>query len=173
MNSLEILQALKRLCCNHVGVYAADRLPRAWTRSTAIVANTDEHDKPGTHWVAFYIDEHGAGTYFDSYGLPPHTDQRFLMRLRRNSVTYRWNTVQLQGLFSQTCGHYCCVFLYYQSRGYNLEQFLQLFSDDYNFNDKIIVRLYHKIFSRNRNKFTKHCTSCCSVQSCTFKKNFK
>ena len=79
MNSLEILQALQRLNCRDVGVYAADRLPRVWTRSTAIVANTDEHNRPGKHWVAFYIDEHGHGTYFDSYGLPPHTDRRFLL----------------------------------------------------------------------------------------------
>ncbi|XP_018347280.1 PREDICTED: proline-rich protein 36-like [Trachymyrmex septentrionalis] len=39
------------------GDYPADRLPRVWTRSTAIVANTNDHDRSGQHWVAFYIDE--------------------------------------------------------------------------------------------------------------------
>ncbi|XP_011858853.1 PREDICTED: uncharacterized protein LOC105556375 [Vollenhovia emeryi] len=73
MNSLEILQALGHLRVRYAGVYPADRLPRVWTRSTAIVANTDNHDQPGRHWVAFYVDEHGTGTYFDSYGLPPWT----------------------------------------------------------------------------------------------------
>nr|XP_012217169.1 PREDICTED: uncharacterized protein LOC105669004 [Linepithema humile] len=60
----------------------ADRLPRVWTRSAAnTVANTDEYDRPGKHWIAFYIDEHGSGTYFDSYGIPPHSDRRFLVRV--------------------------------------------------------------------------------------------
>ncbi|XP_036150790.1 uncharacterized protein LOC118648558, partial [Monomorium pharaonis] len=107
MNSLEILRALRQLNAKYVGVYPADRLPRVWTRSTAIVANTDNHNQPGEHWVAFYVDERGTGTYFDSYGLPP-LDSRFLLRLRRNSAKYRWNTVPLQGLLSQTCGQYCC-----------------------------------------------------------------
>ena len=68
----------------HTGVYPADRLP--WTRSTIIVANTDDHNRPGEHGIAFYIDEHGTGMYFDSYDLPP-LDPRFL--LRRNSIMYR------------------------------------------------------------------------------------
>ncbi|KAL6423085.1 hypothetical protein ACFW04_010516 [Cataglyphis niger] len=57
----------------HAGVYPADRVPRVWTRSTAIVANTDEHNRPGEHWVAFFLDEHGSATYFDSYGISPLT----------------------------------------------------------------------------------------------------
>jgi len=104
-----------------------------------------DHDRPGQHWVAFYIDEHGTGTYFDSYGLPP-LDSRFLLRLRRNSTTYRWNTTQLQGMLSQTCGQYCCVFLYFMCKGYNLNQFLNLFDNDYVRNDYLIVKLFRKIF---------------------------
>ena len=172
MNSAEILQALHRLNVRYTGVYSADRLPRVWTRSTAIVANTDDHDRPGTHWIAFYIDEHGTGTYFDSYGIPPHSDARFLLRLRRNSTTYRWNSKQLQGFFSQTCGQYCCVFLYYMSHGYNLEQFLHLFSDDYNRNDKLIVRLYSKIFPYN-NRTKLQASTFCNMQRCVFKTDFK
>jgi len=35
-----------------------------WTRSTVIIANTD--DRLGEHWEhVFYIDEHGTGTYFE------------------------------------------------------------------------------------------------------------
>nr|XP_012234630.1 PREDICTED: uncharacterized protein LOC105679277 [Linepithema humile] len=53
MNSLEILHALHRLNVRYAAVYPADRLPRVWTRSTAIVANTDEHNRPERHWVPF------------------------------------------------------------------------------------------------------------------------
>jgi len=42
---------------------SADRLTRAW--STTIVALKDNYDRPGQ--LAFYIDEHSTGTYFDSY----------------------------------------------------------------------------------------------------------
>ncbi|KAL6417353.1 hypothetical protein ACFW04_012811 [Cataglyphis niger] len=50
MNSREILQALRHINVRHAGVYPADRVPWVWTRSTAIVANTDEHNRPGEHW---------------------------------------------------------------------------------------------------------------------------
>jgi len=63
MNSLEVLNASSQ--CPTCGAYPVDRLPRVWTRSTAI-ANTDDHNRPGEHWIAFYIDEHGTGMYFDA-----------------------------------------------------------------------------------------------------------
>jgi len=50
MNSLEVLNALHHLSVRHAGVYPADRLSRVWTRSTAIVVNTDDHNRS----VAFY-----------------------------------------------------------------------------------------------------------------------
>lgn len=170
MNSVEILQALRHLNVRYAGVYPADRLPRLWTRSTAIVANTDNHDRPGQHWVAFHIDQQGAGTYFDSYGLPP-LDPRFLLRLRRNSTTYRWNTTQLQGNLSQTCGQYCCVFLYFLCNGYDIRQFLNLFSSDYEHNDRLIVKLFRKIFLCNKTLCTNPHAICCNIQSCTIKNN--
>jgi len=49
----------------HAGIYSAD-CRGMWTRSTVIIANTD--DRLGEHWEgehAFYIDEHGTGTYFE------------------------------------------------------------------------------------------------------------
>jgi len=99
INCREILQPLRQLDVKHVGIYPADRLPMVWTRSTAIVANTDDHNRPGEHWIAFFLDEHATGTYFDSYGIPP-LYPGFFLRLRRNSNICRWNTEQLQGLFS-------------------------------------------------------------------------
>ncbi|KAM0726794.1 hypothetical protein ACS0PU_006955 [Formica fusca] len=70
-----------------------DIATRVWTRLTAIVANTDDHNRSGEHWVAFFLDEHGTGTYFDSYGIPP-LHPGFLLRLRRNSIIHRWNIQQ-------------------------------------------------------------------------------
>lgn len=172
MNSLEILQALHHLSVKYVGVYPADRLPRMWTRPTAIIANTDNHDRAGQHWIAFYIDEQGAGTYFDSYGLPP-LDPRFLLRLRRNSTTYQWNNQTLQGMFSQACGQYCCVFLYFMCNGYNLRCFLNQFTMDSERNDRLIVKLFRKIFLHNKKTCEKPHSVCCHVQSCSVKRTIK
>ncbi|KAL6416887.1 hypothetical protein ACFW04_013004 [Cataglyphis niger] len=127
MNSCEILQALRHINARHAGIYPADRVPRV------------------EHWVAFFLDEHGSATYFDSYEIPP-VHPGFLLRLRRNSIIHGWNTRQLQGIFSQTYGHYSCVFLYYMCNGYNLNRFLSLFTEDCEHNDRLIVRLFHKIF---------------------------
>ena len=58
MNSLEVLlNALHHFSVRHA-VYPVDQLPRVWTKSITIVANTDNHDRHGQHWVAFYIDEY-------------------------------------------------------------------------------------------------------------------
>lgn len=170
MNSIEILQALHHLSARYAGVFPADRLPRVWTRSTALIANTDEHDRPGQHWVAFYIDEQGKGTYFDSYGLPP-LDPRFLQRLRRNSTSHQWNTVPLQGTFSQTCGQYCCVFLHYMCSGFTLRHFLRRFTGDRHRNDRLIVKLFRQIFLHNKKTpCVKPHALCCRIQSCKVKK---
>jgi len=52
-----------------------------------------------------------SGTYFDSYELSS-LDSRFLLCLRRNSITHCWNTTLLQGMLSQTCG-LLCIFIFY------------------------------------------------------------
>lgn len=167
MNTLDIQRALQQLDVRYAGVYPADRLPKVWTRSTAIVANTDNHDRPGQHWVAFYIDQDGSGTYFDSYGIPP-SDPRFFLRLRRNSVIYRWNTVRLQGQLSATCGHYCCVFLYFMLRGYSIDRFInRLFTSNYDRNDEIIVKLFNKIFCKSKRERVKRDVLDILMQSCT------
>ncbi len=51
-----------------------------------IVYNLDNHNQPGSHWVAGYFDlEKGCVYYFDSYGIRPEPRVRKLMRR-----IYRW-----------------------------------------------------------------------------------
>jgi len=73
MNSLQLRAALQNIPCDTIGVYAADEIPTVWSKPAAIIANTDDHTKPGTHWVAMYVGKDGIGHYFNSYGLPPTT----------------------------------------------------------------------------------------------------
>ena len=37
------------------GVYPTDKLPIVNKYPSGLIANTDPHDKPGTHWVATYF----------------------------------------------------------------------------------------------------------------------
>lgn len=144
MNSLEVLEALRHVSAQTKGVFPADRIPSRWSRPTAIVANTDDHTKPGTHWVAIYVDNNGQGIFFDSYGLPPLVNQH-RNRLRRNTTSYEWNTKPLQSIKSRVCGEYCVMFLDYMCRGYNLAAFCKLFSANKVKNDNIVRRYYKNL----------------------------
>lgn len=99
MNAKQIIKALPG-----VQVYPIDLLPNV-KRPGAYVVNTDEHDKPGKHWVAIYVTRRRT-EYFDSYGLPPQDK-----RLVEFMGDYYYNTRMLQGPFSTFCGHYCIYFL--------------------------------------------------------------
>jgi hypothetical protein len=59
MNTLEIDHVLKTHPSTRnvfKGVYASNRLPRRLNVPSASIGNTDPDDRPGTHWVALYID---------------------------------------------------------------------------------------------------------------------
>ena len=101
------------------GVYAMDRLP---TRNNgAYVINMDNHDEPGSHWVAVFVDN-GAVEYFDSYGRAP-TDSRLLHFLGPN---FSYNSVALQRLFTTVCGYFCLYFLLKRARGVSSSQIVHM-----------------------------------------------
>lgn len=45
MNTLQLRSALRNIPCDTIGVYAADGIPRIWSKLAAIIANTDDHTK--------------------------------------------------------------------------------------------------------------------------------
>lgn len=132
-----------------VGVFPADQIPKRWTKPAAIVANTDGHKQPGTHWVAMYVGNNGRATYFDSYGLPPLVPEH-LLRLRENCSFYRWNTTRLQSATSDVCGQYCIMFLHCMSHNYALSDFTDFFTNNLEENDNIVRKFYKKLLKRNK-----------------------
>ncbi|CAK1594571.1 unnamed protein product [Parnassius mnemosyne] len=54
----------------------------------------DTDDKPGSHWVALYIDTNDVGQYFDSYGRSPV--RYHLEFLKRNCKRWNWNVDRIQ-----------------------------------------------------------------------------
>lgn len=151
MNSLEILKLLVHLPDHTIGVYPSDKIPKKWTIPSALVFNTDDSKRPGSHWISVYVDQNQRGWYFDSYGIPPFIPSH-INRMRKNCKTLRWNTTQLQSEASKVCGHYCIMFLYYMSIGLGLKQFLEIFSSDCEKNDKIVEEFVSSFAEKNKKK---------------------
>ena len=110
------------------GVYASDELPQpppvASRARRGYIVNTDPSSEPGQHWLAMWT-EGNACEVFDSYGLP--------LELYTNDDLEPWwmkhkfltrSDQSLQALGSQTCGHYCLMYLKAKARGIPTPQFL-------------------------------------------------
>lgn len=96
-----------------------DRLPVR--QRGAYVINMDNHDEPGSHWVAVYIDDADV-QYMDSYGLPPlHKEcMKFL------GSNYSYNNIQLQKQYSNACGFYCMYFVLQRARGFSAQHIVSM-----------------------------------------------
>ena len=159
-----ILRCENEHCGNRymVGVYAADRLPRSYNKPAAFIANTDNHDGAGVHWVAFYIPAKGRAEYFDSYGLDTfiegHLEFQSLSR-----KTWLVNKKLLQGLQSKVCGQYCLAYLISRMRGYSMKSFQSLFTSDVTKNDRLVRTIIKKHYKNDCNiKCKRTGQGCCA-----------
>ena len=119
------------------GVYARNRIPRVPSKTQiAYIVNTDPADKPGKHWVAFYLTKNTV-YYFDPYGIPPIGFHKILHA--RKNVLYFGQRLQGMG---RMCGHYCLYFIL----AMRTDRSFQIFGDDYNANDRIVKRFVERHF---------------------------
>lgn len=125
-----------------LGVFARDNLPRPEYYPFSLISNTDLETENGTHWLAIFVDESGNGFYFDSYALQPFYKefQSFLKTFSPNG--YKWNRKELQCTTCVTCGEYCCCYIILRTAGYSHRNFLDIFSDNSEANDKIVKNLF-------------------------------
>lgn len=132
------------------GVFPADKLPKRIKKPALLIANTDPSNKPGKHWVAFFIPKFGPVEFFNSIGKAPE-QQEFIKFLKNNGKSFIYNKKRLQGMLSTTCGNYCGIYLYYRSKKIPFKKFLNLFStSDFYKNDEKILRLYSSIFDNHK-----------------------
>jgi len=126
MNALQILCNLRDVK-TFLGVFPSDLLPRTITQTGRIIVNCDPHTEGGSHWLAINFQPKScSGFYFDSHGLRPYIPS-IRSLLKRTCPVWNFNAVQLQGLTSSVCGHYCCVFALYLDKRYSPKQFISLF----------------------------------------------
>lgn len=125
-------------------VFAANRIPIHVKLPIFFVSNLDPDSKPGSHWIAIYIDEHGDGEYFDSFGRKPRGSHYLF--LKTNCKKWVYNTQVVQNYLTSVCGEYCLLYIYFRINGVSFNNFLQMFSEDTLCNDVIINKIFKSLF---------------------------
>ena len=134
------------------GVFPRDvlqHLPVNSRHPSAYIINTASHNEPGEHWVAVWL-HGGRGEYFDSYGLPPIKEhiEKFM---KKHCRYYQWNRRVLQGILSNTCGHYCLYYILQKARGHSMDRICARFNTFSHYaNDKRVEMLTKPFFLRAR-----------------------
>jgi len=126
MNSIHIHKVLTKPVKYFQGVYPIDILPSTLIKPSIIVINLDKDYMPGSHWVAVCFPDSGCAEYFDSCGLLSFKYE-IMAFLQRYSNSWKFNRHRLQGLTSNVCGHYCCLYTLHRARGLSMTSFVNIF----------------------------------------------
>lgn len=107
-----------------------NHLPTRFRKFPAIyIVNTQDSRMPGEHWFVVYAPSQFSLEIFDSLG-----------SIQSNYITH--STRRIQGLFSATCGHFCLAFAFCRLvLNLPYEDFMSLFSNDYQANDVMVYNL--------------------------------
>ena len=143
MNTLDIYNKIKKDIISYdifLGVFSRDQLPstRLLRFPCTFIINTDKQTEPGEHWLAFYYDKNKNATFFDPCGLSPKV-YGLEAYLKNTSSNWSFNSKRIQSFFSVLCGEICIFFLYFVSRNFSLNFILNLFSNNYEQNEKVIL----------------------------------
>ena len=138
------------------GVYPVDILPKSVNQfPAAFIANTDESNEDGEHWVAFYFPSKERAEFFYSYGKYAHElDPRFLKfmqnicRRRRGEghQSFVYNSQKLQAPMSNVCGHYCIYYIVQRTRGYSGNAIINQLGSDSLYSDFIVKYFIDKMY---------------------------
>ena len=136
---------------NFKGAWPYDRLPKRLTQPYSVVLNTDDHTKPGEHWVCVYVDANQI-FFGDSFGRHPSDlsfPRRFSMLLRRLTRGRRliFNDRLIQDLTSQACGLYCLYMLDCLALNKSKRKFFAVFDKDLVKNDRFVLKYYKHNFA--------------------------
>lgn len=147
----QILSELKPILKD---VCPADYIPsRIRNKPSAYIVNDEDHQLPGSHWLAFYFPEEGPCEFFDSAGQKPeYYQERFRRVLIGNGPGYVFNDRVLQNSESYTCGLFTLYFLWRRCQGYSMRDIVEgVFSEDVENNEQIVVHfLEYKGYTLSR-----------------------
>lgn len=123
------------------GIYFKDTVPKDPDFGFYIINLQSVSDsRNGTHWTAFYHDNH-INLYYDSFGFPPPADLEPIL------YPYLFNNKDNQHMTSSSCGFYCIAFIKFLNGFKNklkaYESFLKLFNDDTTKNELILYNILY------------------------------
>lgn len=122
-----------------LGVYPSDELCRLRLKTgMGLIANTDIHQLPGKHWIAFYYNKKNILEVFDSFGRSEKELAVFFKNFMHNFRNFLTNKKRLQGGDTTVCGQYCLFYLMCRVRGLSMQQITDLFSENYQLNDQFV-----------------------------------
>lgn len=146
MNSYQITKVLSSnptTKSNFLGVFARDELPIISKLPCSFVLNTQNRDKPGEHWLAFFYDNQGKAEFFDPVAISPNYYNLDKYLNTTSKAKWNYNKTRVQSFFSKTCGHFCVFYIYFKSLNYNLNDIILMFSNNLEKND-ILVKNFIK-----------------------------
>ena len=118
--------------------------------------------------MCYYFDSHGNAEYFDPYGLPPANCELFQF-FERNGKNHKCNKIQLQGMKTTVCGHWCIAFLGHRARGHSMTEIIKRFKGkEPGHSDKMVGKLVKDAFNIQKIKTSvqdgghfDNCVQCC------------
>jgi hypothetical protein len=148
MNTLDINKSLEKITWvkgYYCGTLPFNYLPQKIEKPCFFILNTHDSRLPGEHWIVLHFSANNSCYYFDSFGEP--LQNKFIINIvNKNCKKFYYNKKKLQDLYSSKCGEYCVMFVAFIGRGYDYEDFLNLFSNNHFYNDMLIEHLFEKIF---------------------------
>lgn len=104
-------QCQQLLGSKFIGVFPLDKLP-SWIPNGGLIVNSQTSNLEGEHWIAVYIHPNVIKV-FDPMGLfyPP----LLVSKLEKLKRRIEYNRIMYQSPFTETCGHYCILWLHVQS----------------------------------------------------------
>lgn len=118
---------------NYIGTYPADflkYLPANLPKEFGFIMNLDKSSKPGSHWIAVYIDtlHNNSIEYYDSFGREPTKDfmkqiKKLIDRIEPNTyLKMKINRIQDQNVNSSNCGFFCMRWILDKATGRNFKE---------------------------------------------------
>ena len=143
MNTEEILDILSYSIPKsfRTTVLPADKLSSLKAHEFAFVANSQDSDQPGMHWIAMFKQRGKKEVeFFDSCAMPiEFYSSSFESFLTSKANVIRMNRVRIQPGTSNACGQFCIYYLVHRVQGASFERILQTFDEfDLESNDRTV-----------------------------------
>lgn len=136
---------LGKLICGEsfLGVFPSDIQPQFKDECCkfSLIFNTDNHKKPGSHFVAIYGDKSKL-FYFDSFGEKcKYKLIKIFIKKNLKGRKYMYNTKCIQDENSLLCGLFCIAFLNSLNKNISFIKFINTFKTSLKHNDDIVTKM--------------------------------